>query len=300
MIKVISKFAKRLTKEQLNVLKKSVKEKREIPIRIVYTQKYWDKIAKDFSYSLASRELTALKRSIASISKVLNGKKINVIHLGVGNGIEIPFLVSALKTKNIDTYSIIDVNKTMLDISEAKIRKKYPVLKIKRFCKDIETYGIKDICREIKKGGADINLIVLIANGVLFSNDNMVKDIVKNMDKRDFFLLSLELYKEGKDEEIIRPYLIPSVLDLLANGVKILGYKVRYEYFDAEIDKKQNLLEVYFSPNDDKTKRFLVLRSYKPDIKQLTCRINKFGLKTLQINEYKDIHTCVALYNKKK
>ena len=185
MIKLIQKLARRLTKEQLNILKKSVKEKREIPIRVVYTQKYWDKIAKDFSYFLASRELTALKKSIASISKILSSKKFNVIHLGVGNGIEIPFLVNAFKIKNIATYSIIDVNKTMLDISEAKIRKQYPKLKVKRFCRDIETYGIKKICQETKRGGADINLIVLIANGVLFSNDELAKDIAKNMDKKD-------------------------------------------------------------------------------------------------------------------
>lgn len=299
MIKLIPKLAKRLTKEQLGVLKKSVKEKREIPIRVVYTQKYWDKIAKDFSYSLASRELTALKKSIASISKTLSGKKINVIHLGVGNGVEIPFLVNAFKTKNIATYSIVDVNKTMLDISEAKIKKQYPKLKVKRFCRDIETYGIKKICQETKRGGADINLIVLTANGVLFSNDELVENIVRNMNNRDLFLLSLELYQKGKDEEIIKPYLIPSVLDLLANGVKILGYKIKYEYFDAEIDKKKNWLKVYFNPNGDKTKKLLVLHSYKPNVKQLTQRMNKFGLKTLQINEYKDIHTCVALYKRK-
>jgi hypothetical protein len=299
MIKLIPKLAKRLTEEQLDVLKKSVKEKREIPIRVVYTQKYWDKIAKDFSYSLASRELTALKRSIANIPKILGDKKINAIHLGVGNGVEIPFLVNALKIKNIDTYSIVDVNKTMLDISEAKIKKQYPVLKIKRFCKDIETYGIEEICKETKKGGADINLIILIANGVLFSNDELVKDIVKNMNKRDFFLLSLELYQKGKDKEIIKPYLIPSVLDLLANGVKILGYKVEYENFDAEIDKKRHWLKVYFNPNGDKTKRLLVLHSYKPNAKQLTQRMNKFGLNTLQINEHRNIHTCLALFKRK-
>lgn len=229
----------------------------------------------------------------------MNGKKINIIHLGVGNGVEIPFLVNALKTENIDIYSIVDINKTMLDISEAKIKKQYPGLKIKRFCKDIETYGIKDVCQKTKKAGADINLIVLIANGVLFSNDELVKDIAKNMSKEDFFLLSLELYQKGKDEEIIKPYLIQSVLALLANGVKILGYKIKYEYFDAEIDKKKNWLKVYFNPGGDKTKRLLVLRSYKPNVKQLTQRMNKFGFKTLQINEYKDIHACVALCKRK-
>lgn len=298
-MKVVSRLVKNLTKKQINVLRKSVKEKDEIPIRFVYLQRYWDKVANDPAYSLASRELKALKKSVGSILKRLNRKKINVIHLGVGNGVEIPFLFKALKVKNIDIYSIVDVNKTMLDISEVKIRKQYPALKIKMFCQDIETYGIKDICQETKNKGASINLIVLIANGVLFSNDELVKDIVKNMNEQDYFLLSLELYRAGKDEEIIKSYLIPSVFDLLTNGVKILGYKVRYEYFNAEIDRKRNWLKVYFNPNGDISKRLLVLHSYKPDIKQLTNRMNKFGFKTVKINEYKDIHTCVVLYKKR-
>lgn len=69
MIKLIPKLAKRLTKEQVEVLKKSVKEKREIPIRVVYTQKYWDKIAKDPSYSLASRELKAQKNPLPEFQR---------------------------------------------------------------------------------------------------------------------------------------------------------------------------------------------------------------------------------------
>lgn len=299
MIKLIPKLVKRLTEEQLNVLKKSVKEKREVPIRIVYTQKYWDEIVKDPSFCLGAREFQALKRSIPEIAKILNNKKANIIHLGIGNGREIPVLVNALKIKNIDVYSMIDINKTMLDISEAKTKKQCAGLKIKKFCKDIETYGIKDIYQQTKKAGAKINLIVLTGNAVLFSNDELVKDIVKNMDEKDCFLLSLELYQKGKDEEIIKSYLIPSIFDLLANGLKILGHKIKYKYFDAEIDQKKHWLKVYFSPNGDRKKKLLVLHSYKPNIKELTRRMNKFGFKTLLINEHKDIHICIALYKKK-
>ena len=298
MQKLNARSLKRLTKEQVGILKQYLKEKSEIPIRVVYTQKYWDKIAKDSTYSLASRELTALKKSINYVSKVLGKRKVNVIQLGVGNGVEIPFLVKAIK--NIDTYSIVDVNKTMLDISGAKVKKQFPKLKLKKFQTDIETYGIEDICKKTKRGGADINVVVLIANGVLFSNDDLVRDTSKNLNKEDFFVLTLELYKDGKDSEIIQPYLIPSVLDLLSNGIKILGYKIKYEYFDAEIDKKQNRLKVYFSPDGDRSKKLLVLHSYKPNVKQLTQRMYKFGFKTLLIKEYKNIHTCFAVYKKRK
>lgn len=298
-IRVNRKLSRRLTKEQLAVLKKSVSKDREIPIRVVYTQEYWDNIAKDSSYSLATRELAALKKSIPAVAKALAGRKVNVIHLGVGNGVEVPVLVNALKPGNIGTYSIVDVNKTMLDISESKIREAYPGLAVKRFCTDIETYGVKDILRKTKESGAQINLVVLIANGVLFSNDDLVKAIMASMGKDDFFLLSLELYKSGKDREIIGPYLIPTVLDLLANGIKLLGHEVRYDYFDGGIDKRTHLLKVYFSPDGNRKRKLLVLKSYKPDVGQLKKRMDGLGFRTLLVKEHKAIHTCVALYSRK-
>jgi len=290
-------LAKRLTPEQLSILIDFVKNKKEVPIRIVYTQGYWDKIAKDNKYELANRELNALKKSISEVAKKLNGKKINIIHLGVGNGVECQILIDAVGAKNISIYSIVDVNPKMLDFSFNKIKEKYPAVRIRKFNQDIETYGIDDICLENKKDGSEINLIVLIANGVLFSNTDLVKEIYKNMGKNDYFLLSLELYSRGKDEEIINPYLIPSVLELLSNGLRILGYAPKYSDFSGEIDKKENLLKIYFkSPEEDK---LLVLRSYKPDISKLNSRMSSLGFEIVFAEEHKDIHTCVALFKKK-
>jgi len=298
-LKLDKKLCKRLTREQLAVLKESVRKRREIPVRVVYTQEYWDDIAKDSSYALASRELAALKKSIPHVAKALAGRKVNVVHMGVGNGIEVPILVKAIKERNIGTYSIVDVNRTMLDISEKKVRKQFPSLRVLRFNRDMETYGVREVFARTRKAGAKSSLAVLIANGVLFSNDGFVKGIGKSMGKDDFFLLSLELYKPGKDQEIIDPYLIPTVLDLLANGVRLLGYESRHEYYDGEVDKKDQLLKIYFNPGGDKSRRLLALKSYKPTVAQLNKRMAKLGFRTLLLREFKAIHTCVALYRKK-
>lgn len=139
MVKLNQKLAERLTKEQLDILKQYVEEKNEIPIRVVYTQEYWDKIAKDSDYQLATREISALKNSISKLAEQIGKKKINIIHLGVGNGFEAPILIDGLKANNIVNYSIVDVNPTMLAITEDRLHQKYSAMNIKKFLIDIET-----------------------------------------------------------------------------------------------------------------------------------------------------------------
>ncbi|HLD85326.1 MAG TPA: L-histidine N(alpha)-methyltransferase [archaeon] len=300
MVILNQEMAKRLTKEQLNVLKKYVEEKSEIPIRVVYTQEHWNKIAKDPEYRLAGREIFALKKSIGKIAKKISEKNINIIHLGVGNGFEIPIIIDGLNAcnYNIINYSIVDVNPKMLEIAENKLRQKYSGIKIKKFIVDIETYGIESIFNDTKKEGADINVVCLLANGVLFSNDELVKKISDNMRDGDYFFLTLELYQEGKDDEIMQPYMIQSVLDLLSNGVKIIGYEPKHGEFSAEIDKDKSMLKVYYSPNSDMTKKFVVLRSYKPTFKQLNERMGKSGFVEVFCEEYSETHTSAGLFKK--
>ncbi|MCX6761346.1 MAG: L-histidine N(alpha)-methyltransferase [Candidatus Moranbacteria bacterium] len=298
MVKFNQELAKRLTKEQLDILRQYVEEKNEIPIRVVYTQEYWDKIAKDSDYQLANREISALKKSISRLSKQIGENKINIIHLGVGNGFEAPIIIDGLNKNNIVNYSIVDVNPTMLEIAENELHQKCSSIKVKKFPVDIETYGIKNICEETRKDGTAINVICLVANGVLFSNEELVQEIFDNMNNDDYFFLTLELYQKGKDEEIIQSYLIPSVLDLLSNGIRIIGFEPKYEEFSAEMDKNDNMLKVYYSPNTDKTKRFLVLHSYKPSIEQLNERMNNFGFIGVFCEEYLEIHTSAGLFRK--
>ncbi len=298
MISINYELTKRLTKEQINILKEYVEKKMEIPIRIVYTQEYRDKIAKDTKYDIANREIFALRNSIKNLSKKFINKKINIIHLWVWNGVETPIIIDSFQAENIVNYSIVDLNPTMLEITKNKIHQNYPQIKIKKFNTDIETYWIKQICEDTKKDWAEVNIILLVANWVLFSNEEFVKEIFNSMDHSDFFFVTLELYQNWKDQEIIEPYMIPSVLDLFGNGVKMIGYEPKYNEFSAEIDKNSNRLKMYYSPGIDKSKKYLVLHSYKPTITQLLERMEKFGFNNIFYNEYKEIHSCACLFGK--
>lgn len=291
MVTINKKLSRRLSQKQIDVLTRFVEEKNEVPIRVVYTQEYWDKVAKDPNYQLANREIGALQDSLPKLAEHLKGKHINIIHLGVGNGVEIPFIVDALSESIISQYVIVDVNQAMLDLAEKELAGQ----NVKKVLRDIETDGIQDICDEAKNNGA-MNLIFLIANGVLFSNDSFVEEIYKNLKQDDLFFLTLELYQENKDEEIIKPYLIPTVLDLLGNGLKIINQHPEYKNFSAKIDRKDNRLKVYYSTENGR--KLLVLHSYKPLMSELAKRMKGLQFKTVFAEEYPDIHTAGCLYRK--
>jgi len=148
----------KLTKSQQKELDEFVKKKKEIPIRFCYAGIVWNKIATDQNYKLATREIGILKKSIKIVSSKIK-KPINILHLGVGNGVEIPYIINAVGLSNIKNYAIVDINKSMLKLAKSFALKKYPKLNIKPYFRDIETTGIKDIAEELKNNGAKRILI---------------------------------------------------------------------------------------------------------------------------------------------
>lgn len=283
----------KLTSKQQKELDEIVKKKREIPIRFCYIGLAWHKIATDPKYSLATRELKILEESIKVVSLKIE-KPVNILHLGVGNGVEIPYIVDAIGLSNIQLYSIVDINKSMLKLAKSFALEKYPGLKIKSYLRDIETEGMKDIAEKLKRKGAKRNLILLIGNGVLFSNPRTIKFIRESMETEDYFFLTLELFKKEKQKEIFDSYMIPTVLDLLSIGIRRAGFKPTYEKFSIKYDPKTSRLKQFFQIN---RKKLLVLASYKPtNIKKIEKRLKKYGLKKEFLIENKKIHSAAGLF----
>jgi len=283
----------KLTPSRQKELNEVVKNKKEIPIRFCYIGMKWHKIATDPNYTLKQRELGILKKSIELVaSKIIT--PINILHLGVGNGVEIPYIVDAIGLSNIKIYGIVDINKSMLKLAKSFALKKYSKLNIKSYFRDIETNGIKDIAKELKNSGAKRNLILLIGNGVLFSNPKTVKFIRESMDQEDNFFLTLELFKKEKQKEIFNSYMIPMILDLLRIGIRRAGFKPSYEKFSIIYDSKTSRLKQFFQTNGEK---LLVLSSYKPtNIQKIEKRLKKYGFKKEFLIEDKKIHSSAGLF----
>ena len=79
-----------------------------------------------------------LEKSIKVVASKIS-TPINVLHLGVGNGDEIPYIIDAIGLSNIKIYAIVDINKSMLKLAKSFALKKYPKLYIKSYFRDIET-----------------------------------------------------------------------------------------------------------------------------------------------------------------
>jgi len=283
----------KLKKSQQKELNEFVKKRKEIPIRFCYIGMAWNKIAIDPKYTLAKRELGILKKSVEFISSKTK-KPVNILHLAVGNGVEIPYIVDAIGLKNINIYAIVDINKRMLNLAKSFVLKKYPRLNIKSYFRDIETEGIKDIANELKRNGAKRNLILLIGNGVLFSNNHVVKFIRESMKSEDKLFLTLELFKKSKQKETFDSYMIPPVINLLSIGVKRAGFKPEHEKFNIEYDSKTLRLKQFFQTNG---KNLLVLSSYKPqNIQKIEKRLKKYGIKKEFLIENKKIHSSAGLF----
>ena len=283
----------RLTLVRQGELNSFVKKKKEIPIKFCYVGVAWHKIATDPNYTLATREKSILEKSVKLIyPKIKN--PINILHLGAGNGVEIPYVVDAIGLEKIGIYAIVDINKSMLNLAKSFALKKYSKLNIKSYFKDIEGEGIKDIAEELKRKGANRNLILLIANGVLFSNSKIVRFIRQSIKNEDRFFFTLELFKREKQKEIFDSYMIPAVLNLLSIGVKRAGFQPNYDKFSIKYDSKTQRMKQFFQINGEK---FLVLSSYKPtNIEKIEKRLKKYGLKKEFLIENKKIHSCSGLF----
>lgn len=287
--------AVKLKLAQQKELEEAVRERKEIPIRFCYMGLAWHRIATDPDYTLASRELGILEEAARLVSTRIE-KPVNVIHIGSGNGVEIPRIVEAIGVQNIGIYALIDINESMLGLAKSFALKKHPGLSVRTYHRNVEGAGIADIAEELKREGAERNLVLLIGNGVLFSNPQIPRFIHSAMGEKDRFFLTLELFRKEKQKEIFGSYMIPPVLDLLSIGVERAGLKPSHERFSIEYDAKDSRLKQFFQTEDGR--RLLVLISYKPEeIQTIEERMAACGFGKEFMIENKDLHACAGLFS---
>lgn len=274
-------------------LKNNLKNAKEIPIRFCYEGNSWAKVVSDENYCLGNRELEILDEGLNKITENLD-YPLNIIHLGIGTGREIPYVVKKIGLTNISCYAIVDINPAMLKKSKTLALKQFPNLKMKTFCQDIETNGIEHITRELKQKYAPRNLILLCGNSVLLSNDKIPQIIQKSMQPQDRFFLTLELFKKTKKKEIFQSYMTPSVLKLLSIGLRKANIKLNYDNFYGYYSPKKSRLKIFYSNNKH---YFLVLSSYKPkNSKSLEKRMQKHGFKKCFLFENEKNNATAGLF----
>lgn len=245
-----------------------------------YENGVWQAIVAHPKYDLGKRELQALMRFLPIAANAAENIIANVLHLGVGDGREIEYLISSFPRVNI--YLANDICAGSLNKTVAEAKKRFPEIYFAEAHADIELKGAINKLRGSLSGPA---LIVLVANAVIFSNRTMDENILQAMRKDDYFLITLESYHD----KIFESYAIEPVYNLLSrSGLKVAEGNVEIIY-----DRRDQCLKMLCEGE-------VLLSSYKPTLSQFRGRMSSSGFEEISLRHYRDIHMIAALYKKRK
>jgi len=242
-----------------------------------YYDGIWEEIINHPRFDLGRRELEALKRFMPTVADYTKGN--NILHLGAGIGREIPTIIKHLETKN---YLVNDICAPCLKKITARARVVFSSVKFFGIPNDIEEKKEIFKLRQMLHGSA---LIVLVANGVIFSKPGLESDISRAMERDDLFLITLEM----PNPDMANSYLIEPVLKLLSqSGLVVTAANVKTWY-----DINDQRFRMSCQGN-------ALLSSYKPKPEQLQRRLKEAGMDTVVICEYSEIHMVAGLFKKKR
>jgi len=239
-----------LTPSQREELLKYVKRKHEIPHKFAYFNtgaKVWDSVSNDYDYDLGKRELSTLREFMQLVSAELKSNPFNILHIGSGNGIEIPIIIDTLGIQRIGYYALIDIGSELLEMAKSYGNKQCKSLKYLSFVHDMTQPGISEIAKNLKRNGASINLFLLIGNGAILSNNQVLTYVKETMNPEDRLLITLEIYSTDREKKILEQYRLPSIINLFAQQLSLIGINDHTpEQFEFVYDKGKSMIEIYF------------------------------------------------------
>lgn len=237
----------------------------------------WDnwlqRLAKDKSPNILNGTVELLHTNMSAIERLLaDGKKINVIDLGVGNAYPIKELLGQLiDRKVLHRYIGIDISPSMLDVARKNISEWYgDEVQFEGYVRDISHEHFDDLLVDDMLGeGADdtINLVLLL--GATPTNFRSFGDVLKvihsSMSSRD-----LLVYTDKPDTEASRGYFD---FNLRSDVVTTLSPNHQYILDLLDIDKSFYDAEMGF----DSTKRMRYVR-----VKMKTAITIEFNFENMQ------------------
>ncbi|OGQ05790.1 MAG: hypothetical protein A2W61_00050 [Deltaproteobacteria bacterium RIFCSPLOWO2_01_44_7] len=286
-------------KEIKNIISKIINECQSL-LKFAYLEKgaqAWDTMRQNTDFLVGNREINALKEISAYLNQSIDfdNEPINFIHLGSGNGIEIPVFTAMFKLKKKDTYIGVDISKELLEI----LRKNYSEYLSKKvtyslfFQTDLELKGnIKHVCNKISSHHRAINIIAASGEGTLFSNHNVLKYISDALGKSDYAVFSIDGVATNDVQSICLEYDKTTVREFLIHGIKyaksVGAVKNDFgqflpTYYD---DNLQQIIVSYKLADGDTV---ILLKSFKPSNEKVVERIfNKNGLEIVHLAKTKD------------
>jgi hypothetical protein len=241
-------------------------KQKKIPLKFCFVgdgAAYWDKLrgaGESGDFQLGDREFESLTNLLSEVPELKTPT--NIIHFGIGNGIEIPAIADSFDFSK-HAYIGADISKEL--IKRAINYQKETLEKMKEvmfFTADVEKPGnVAEICAEARKRYNPQNLLIFSGEGTLLSNFYVFRYIADGLKGNDMVLFSLEGYDISKMQEMLDTYNSESARDFFMAGVNQAGIK-QGKFLDAVFNSETQNVEVYFKTPDGK--EYLCLTSYKP------------------------------------
>jgi len=267
-----------------------------IPIKYCYPGKggdAWDKLRKEDKkrYSLGEREYKTLLQSLRGIYL---SEPTNIIHIGPGNGVEIPLLSKALDLQ-MHRYVGVDISQRMLENTIRYQKDFFKSMKNPCFIlADVEYRGTaRSVNNFAKETWHPKSLFVVAGQGVLCSNQSFLEYLKDALDEDDLVLITLEGDYTSKRSEIISTYDLSYVEQLLSIGLERAGI-INGKFLPASFNEASHCVEKHFeSTHKDKIK---CLSSYKPSSdRQFESVLTGAGLQPFWIQYFPEPHSYATL-----
>lgn len=206
-----SEFYNVFNESQIVDIISSLETYKEIPHKYTYFNggaEYWDNYVKrTLKESIENtvtntHELLTLNRDY--IFKLISGKKVNLVDIGVGNAYPVKdLLLSLTKTEALQKYIALDMSPSMLEIVERNVQEWFgDRVNFEGHNIDISSQLIRDILFEnsqyFEKENV-VNLVCFLGSSIenMESNDHSLENIRRSLSHQDIFILGRTLDTES-------------------------------------------------------------------------------------------------------
>ena len=290
--------------------------KHEVPHKFAYLDdgaEIWDILSKDLGYDLGNREQETLDYFLQQLSPEFDKQIFNILHIGTGNGKEIPIIINRLGIQHITNYILLDISPELLTIAESYAKEQYNTFEFSKMVHDITDENISNIVKKIPGNGV-MNLILIIGNGFILSEPHVLTNVRKLMSPDDRLLITLEIYSEERDCEILKQFMLPSIINLFAQSLSLIGIEnPSVDEFEFVYNKEKSMIEVYFLANhwfeihnNDKSNfdislpdRIKVFTSLRPTASRLKELLIENGFHIEQFHYFDQDYCCGVLCSKR-
>lgn len=234
----------------------------------------WDKMRSQQSFEVGHRELEALKLICKQIEPQIreHSSPINIIHIGSGNGVEIPFLFDLFHLGRQDTYTAIDISEELLQILIQRFDPSLisRVKGLNFFQADMESSEqLSQITKTVSHLNSGINILVAAGEGTLLSQPLILQNLKSAMSTRDYVLFSIDGCNQADIQTLCNQYDSQNVKEFLSHAIHCAQdaglIHEKGEFLPTEFNLKENFLEIYYQTEIGQ--KILILRSFKPTSK---------------------------------